>query len=557
MHTNDTHGHIEYVPKKVTAIKQVRQANPNALLLDAGDVFSGTLYFNEYKGQADLEFMNLLEYDAMTFGNHEFDLGTSELKGFVSAAKFPFVSANVNFSNDATLKNSFHDSISEAPVDGQIYNGIIKVVNGEKIGIFGLTTEETPSISSPGDGVQFEAYIAEATKAVQQFKALGVNKIIALSHLGYNNGTANDLALAKAVEGIDIIVGGHTHSLLEKPIVDSTGNEPTLIVQTGEYSNNLGVLDVQFDLFGKVIGYDGRLINIGEKSTLLDDTQAKQILDTKYKPAVDAKKAEVVGNTTGVLDGERANVRTRETNLGNLITDGMLAKAKEIDSETVIAVQNGGGIRASIDAGDITMAEVLTVMPFGNSLAIMKLTGSEIEAALEHSVSAFPAQLGGFLHVSGLRFHYDPSKPVGDRVTKVEVKENGTDYVLINPTKVYTVATNTFTAKGGDGFTMFATAFAEGRVSEPGNVDWEMFVEYLTENPQFNTDLEGRIIVSVSAASFSGTAETPKVHNSNVFVDVTGVTKLSNAVVKGNLYLSGSVELDNVTVEGETVFGDN
>lgn len=171
MHSNDTHANVDNatnninVAKKMTAIKSVRAEKPSALLLDAGDVFSGTLYFNEFKGLADLEFMNLAGYDAMTFGNHEFDMGTEVLSNFVKGASFPFVSANVDFTNDANLKSRYHkDVTTDSPKGGEIYNGIIKVVNGEKIGIFGLTTAETPTISSPGDGVDFNNYLEEARK---------------------------------------------------------------------------------------------------------------------------------------------------------------------------------------------------------------------------------------------------------------------------------------------------------------------------------------------------------------------------------------------------------
>ena len=166
MHTNDTHANLDNVAKRVTAVKEVRAEKPNALLVDAGDVFSGTLYFNEFKGQADLEFMNLMGYDIMTLGNHEFDLGSSAeghqaLADFIKAAKFPIVSSNVDFSKDASLKGLFSDRISSKPKDGKIYNGIVKNIKGEKVGFFGLTTEETKDIASP-EAVSFENYISEA-----------------------------------------------------------------------------------------------------------------------------------------------------------------------------------------------------------------------------------------------------------------------------------------------------------------------------------------------------------------------------------------------------------
>jgi 2',3'-cyclic-nucleotide 2'-phosphodiesterase (5'-nucleotidase family) len=576
MHTNDSHANLDNIGRKITAIKQVRAAKPNALLVDAGDVLTGTLYFNEYKGLADLEFMNLAGYDAMTFGNHEFDLGTATLANFVKDASFPFVSANVNFSQDANLNTRFNDTVSSAPQDGQIYNSIIKVVNGEKIGIFGLTTAETPTISSPGAGVAFENYIQEAQKSVDALKAQGVNKIVALSHLGFDDSLTwdNDKALAAAVEGIDVIVGGHTHSRLDAPYIDNTGVEPTVIVQANEYNKFLGTLDVSFDTTGKLVSYAGSLIEIDKKVSsaadapyiLAADAEATQILNTKYKPAVDLKKATIVGTTATPLVGGNPAARTGETNLGNFITDGMLAKAKTIDPETVIALQNGGGVRTTLPAGNITLADVLRVLPFGNTLAIMNLKGSEIQAALEYSVRNAPATPeGSFLQVSGLRFTYDSSKAAGQKLQTVEVKNADGTYTALDATRNYKVATNIFTAKGGDGFTMFATAYAQGRVSEPGFVDWEMFQDYIAAQPNkvVNATVEGRIVnvvtQTVAAATFSGTTSAAKAYTGNVFVDATGVEKLSNANVSGNLTIKGdstSVTLENVTVEGEVIFVD-
>jgi 2',3'-cyclic-nucleotide 2'-phosphodiesterase (5'-nucleotidase family) len=567
MHTNDTHANLDNAAKKIAAIKDIRAVKPNALLVDAGDVFSGTLYFNEYQGLADLQFMNLAGYDAMTFGNHEFDAGTATLANFVKGTYFPLVSANVNFSNDLNLKTRFNDSITANAQGGQIYNGMIKVVNGEKIGIFGLTTAETATISSPGPGVVFENYIQEAQKSVDALKAAGVNKIVALSHLGYNDSLDwdNDLELAKQVEGIDVIVGGHTHVKLDAPFVETTGVEPTVIVQANEYNKFLGDLDVTFDATGKVIPAEttGRLIDVNAYAKV--DAEAAQILNSKYKPTIDAMKATVVGTTATALVGGNPPARVGETNLGNFIADGMLAKAKTINSQTVIALQNGGGVRETLPAGNITLADVFRVLPFGNALAIMNLTGAEIKSALEYSVKDAPVAFGGFLQVSGLRYTYDSTKAVGQKVQTIEVKNADGTYTALDLTKNYYVATNIFTAKGGDGYTMFANAYAQGRVSEPGFVDWEIFRDTIAAQPNgvVNATVEGRIVnvapQTVAAATFSGTTTTPKAYTGNVFVDATGVAKLENATVSGNLTIKGditSVTLENVNVSGEVIFVD-
>ncbi|MCA0971461.1 5'-nucleotidase C-terminal domain-containing protein [Halobacillus litoralis] len=495
MHTNDTHGHIENIAQKKTAIDAYRDYHPEALLLDAGDVFSGTLYFQEFLGQADLEFMNELGYDAMTFGNHEFDLGKSEnghqaLADFVQNAEFPFVAANVDFSGDELFDAMDNgDEIASMPEDGEIYGGIVTEVNGEKVGIFGLSTVETPDISSPVD-IAFEDYIAEAEKMVQSFQDQGINKVVALTHLGYNDNADydNDVTLAEEVEGIDIIVGGHSHTELTPNVVGD--EEPTILVQTGEYSDNLGTLEVEFDENGVVKGYAGELI-------ALEGLEEDADFATKLQPyteQVEAIKNEEVGVSSEVaLNGERADVRTGETNLGNLIADGMLAKAKSINPDTDIAVTNGGGIRASIDEGPITLGEVLTVMPFGNSLGIMTLTGSEIEEALEHSVSMAPEASGAFLHVAGMKFEYDSSQPAGERIVNVQVEtEDG--FVALEGDEEYHVASNLFTIQGGDGYTTFEKAYEENRVSEPGFMDYEIFVEYLeSQGETVSPETEGRI----------------------------------------------------------------
>lgn len=567
MHTNDTHANLDNIAKTVTAVKQVRAVKPNALLLSAGDVFSGTLYFNEFDGLADLEFMNLMKYDAMTFGNHEFDKGTATLDAFVEGAKFPFVSANVDFSADANLNDNFKDVVSTtAGTNGEIYNGIVKVVNGEKIGIFGLTTAETEYISSPGEGVKFEDYLVAAENAVKAFKEAGVNKIVALSHLGYMDGGGdNDVTLAKSVDGIDVIVGGHSHDKLTAPVVDTTGAEATVIVQANEYNKFLGTLDVEFDKDGKVVGHLGHLVDV---ASMTEDADAKALL-APYKAQVDETKNLVVGKTTVDLIGGNPAARTAETNLGNAIADGMLAKAKTINANTVIALQNGGGVRISVPAGDITLGQVQTVMPFANALAIMELTGAELEAALEHAVSIAPKANGAFLQIAGMKYTYDSRKPAGERVVAVEVKGTDGNYSALEADKKYFVATNIFTAKGGDNFSMFAKAYNEGRVSEPGFVDWEVFKEYLDAQPNdtISPAVEGRIIdvatlpagpTVVDAADFNGTAAAPKVFEGDVQVDVAGVSKLEYATVKGDLYLKGgsNVDLTTVTVEGNTILED-
>lgn len=512
LHVNDTHARVENFPKLVTAVENERQSRDNSLLLHAGDAFSGTLYFNEFLGQADLEFLNLMKFDAMTLGNHEFDLGVSEgghgaLVDFIKAAQFPIVSANVDFSKDSKFDGLFTDATETNPKDGQIYSSIVKEVNGEKIGIFGLTTEETKDIAFV-DKITFENYITEAEKAVAELEAQGVNKIIALTHIGYDDNPAidNDLLLAQNVDGIDIVVGGHSHTQLNEPIIvdqNTVGEDKdaTLIVQAYQYAEYLGTLDVIFNEDGVISKYNGELIKVADQ---VANEEALKLL-APYKEKVDEIQQQEIGVTlTEPLTNPRSSdegneegisVRNSETALGNLITDGMKAKAQQFTSKKVVmALQNGGGIRAAIPAGNITVGQVITVLPFGNTLALMDVTGAELKEAFETSVKNAPDENGGFLHVSGAKVVYDSSKEVGSRVVSVEYLNEAGQYVPVDNNTTYTIATNAFTAKGGDGYSVFKKAYEAGRVTDLGLSDWENLAEHLTNIESIKTTTEGRIV---------------------------------------------------------------
>ncbi|MEO4052677.1 5'-nucleotidase C-terminal domain-containing protein [Solibacillus sp. CAU 1738] len=510
MHVNDTHARADMLPKLATAVKEQKAANPDSLILHGGDAFSGTLYFNEFKGQADLALLNKIGFDAMVLGNHEFDLGSSDeghqaLVDFITAAKFPILDANIDFSGDDKFTGLFTDLISSEPENGKIYSGIVKEINGEKVGIFGLTTEETKDIASP-EKVKFENYIEEANKAVKAFEGLGVNKIIALTHIGYddNPNIDNDILLAENVEGIDVIVGGHSHTKLAEPVVVNTNTvgeakDTTLIVQANEYVKYLGTLDVTFDKNGVVTEYNGELLDLGK---VADDAELVELL-APYKAKVDEVNNKEIGVSIDedlvnprASDTSLVSVRSSETALGNLITDGMLAKAqKYTDKKVVMALQNGGGIRAAIPAGNITVGQVITVLPFGNTLALMDVTGAELKAAFEVSVNNAPNENGGFLHIAGGRLQYDSSKEVGSRVISVEYLDETTGkYVALEDDKTYTVATNAYTAKGGDSYNMFGKAYSEGRVTDLGLSDWENLMEHLQSLQEVKTTTEGRIV---------------------------------------------------------------
>lgn len=537
LHTNDTHAYVEQFPKLITAVNELRSQKENSLLLNAGDVFSGTLYFRQYLGLADLYFMNQLGFDAMTLGNHEFDKDSATLANFIQQAEFPIVSSNVNMAQDADLGSLFNTSIGGTNEQGEIFPAIIKKVDGEEVGIFGLTTEDTTFLANPGDNIVFEDAVNKAIETVELLEAQGVDKIIALSHLGYQP----DLGLAEEVDGIDVIVGGHSHTKLDAPVVVEK-EEPTLIVQANEYLKYLGVLDVTFDENGVIADYTGELKDLNKYA---EDEAAKAKV-AEYKAPLTELQKQVVGSTSVALNGERADARSKETNLGNLITDGMAAKANEF-IPTYIAMQNGGGIRASIDQGDITLGEVLTVLPFGNNLVTLDLTGEEILAALEHSVSAPGA--GGFMQVSGLNFKYDPAKPVGDRVWHVEAL-TADGYEVLQLDKTYRVATNAFTADGGDGYSMFKTAKDEGRITELYIVDFEVFTSYLEKVNPVSPVVEGRIVEDVADSVAPDAPSVYEVTDQSTQVSGTAETGASVKVyVDGTIIGSGTASDGSFVIE--------
>ncbi|AOZ94699.1 multifunctional 2',3'-cyclic-nucleotide 2'-phosphodiesterase/5'-nucleotidase/3'-nucleotidase [Paenibacillus crassostreae] len=558
MHTNDTHAHLADVARRATLTKQVRNEVANSLLLDAGDVFSGDLYFTKWAGQADLEFMNYLGYDAMTFGNHEFDSGTKILADFVSKAKFPLLTSNVDFSADANISpllkvaKTIKTSETKTTNNAGVYPYIILDVNGHKVGVFGLTTEDTFETSSPGKNVQFNDAATSAMATVANIKAQDVNVIIALSHLGYNR----DKQLAKTVEGIDLIVGGHTHTKLDTPeILTDAHDAPTVIVQANEWSKFLGRVNLAFDEHGVVLAdqLTGSLIPVD--STVPEDEIAKGML-APYNEALEELKQQVIGRTTVVLNGARNDVRSKETNLGNFIADAMLYKANLIKNAD-IALMNGGGIRGPIDLGEITMGELRTVMPYGNTLYLLDVTGQEIIAGLENGISG--AKLtdlpGKFPQVAGMKFKWDPNQAAGSKVYNVEIKTDS-GYKPLDLTKSYRMATNSFVALGGDGYTSFAQAIANGAYHEDlGYPDYETFMEYLTSlGGTIAPVVEGRITERAkTTGSSDDDANTPSADTNNGGANIPTSNVQPQAAVIGTLSKDALQVTQGSNAAGQTV----
>ncbi|WP_419393347.1 bifunctional metallophosphatase/5'-nucleotidase [Cytobacillus praedii] len=432
LHTNDTHGRVEEGDgmgfAKISAlVKQFESENPNTLLLDAGDTLHGTPFATVSQGESITEVMNTVGYDGMAAGNHDFNYGYKRLLELEKKLNFPVLSANVRQKDGTNLLKPYE----------------IKEVDGIKLGIFGLSTPETHYKTNPKnvEGLTFTDPVKEAQAMVKELKSQNVDMIIAVTHLGIDeSSTETSIKVAKGAPGIDLIVDGHSHSTLVEGL---KGENDTLIVSTGEYTKNLGVVELTFE-DKKLTNKSARLISKEEAANVKPDPAVEKAIEKVHETQKEIL-SEVIGKTYVQLDGEREQVRVGGTNLGNLITDAMVDM-----TGADIALTNGGGIRASIEKGDITKEDVITVLPFGNYIVTKELTGAQIKASLENGVSAYPESKGAFPHVSGLTFAIDPAQTAGHRVHELKIKGQPVDM-----NKKYLVATNDFMAIGGDEYIEF------------------------------------------------------------------------------------------------------
>lgn len=491
LHTNDFHARFEPISKYdgpcgvedntegkcfggtarlVTAIKEAKGRTNNAILVDGGDQFQGTLFYSYYKGQLAAEMMNKLGYDGMTVGNHEFDDGPEVLASFMSAVNFPILMSNADVSAEPLLA----DKLAKSTV---IERG------GEKIGLIGLTPQDTDELASPGDNVTFSDPVAAVQGEVDALTAMGVNKIIVLSHSSY----LVDQQVAAATTGVDVIVGGHSNTLLSNTNERAEGPYPTMvgdtaIVQAYAYGKYLGELNVTFDDAGKITQATGEPILIDAAVT--EDAETVARISEMAAPLEEIRN-KVVADTAEPIGGDRAVCRAQECSMGNLIADAMLARVA--DQGIDVAIQNGGGIRASIDAGQVTMGDVLTVLPFQNTLSTFQVTGAVLVEALENGVSQVEEGAGRFPQVAGMTFAFDASAPAGSRVSDVMVGGAAVDME-----KVYGVVSNNYVRNGGDGYAMFKTAT---NPYDFGPDLADVTAEFLAANAPYTPYTDGRITV--------------------------------------------------------------
>ena len=539
VHTNDVHGRIVEEKgrdkntsvvgdaKLATVIENERaKKDQTTVVLDAGDAFQGLPTSNSTKGEARAEILNKINYDAMAVGNHEFDFGLDEAKKYKEILKFPLLSANT-YVNGARLFEA------STIIDKD------KSVKGDEVVVIGVTTPETSTKTHPKNvqGVTFKDPIPEVLNVVKEIqakaKATGddYKTYVVLAHLGVDTTTpdawrgstlADELSKSPLLKGKRVVViDGHSHTVESKTYGDNVTYN-----QTGSYLNNIGKVTLKPN---SLLGTPS-LIKASETTNVTPNSEVKKLVD-EIKAKYDAENAIVVVKNSPVeLSGTRENVRVRETNLGNVVADSLYEYGQTgFQNKTDIAVTNGGGLRETIAKDKpITKGSVIAVLPFGNTISQIKVSGKNVLEMFEKSLGSIlqvdkagktvldengqpllePS--GGFLHVSGAKVYYDTNLPAGKRVLRVEVKNHDTGaYDKLDLNRTYYLTTNDFLAAGGDGYTMLGGERQEGPSMDEAFKNYlekADLTKYTVVNPNSRT-------ISVDSKTYKFEAEKPETSN--------------------------------------------
>lgn len=543
LHTNDIHARLEPIPasgvvpelggvaRVKTVVNQIREleGNDNVLLVDAGDYSQGTIFWNAWKTSDAIMFLNDIGYDAITLGNHEFNLGPENLAARLEGQ--PVTIAGVDYVTEAASMPVVVTNLDLSGVpalQARVQPSAIVNKAGVRIGIVGLVTDTTRNISSPGPDVVFLDYVASVQAEVDRLHEDGIRHIVLLSHVNH----ADDLQLASQLSGVDIIVSGHdhvllgndddlpewTHSSLRGPypaVVEDRDGHTTLVVSAWEWTRAVGRLDVEFCDRGRVVNWSGGPI-ITENSIEKDPELAEKVAE--YRVPMDVFASVIIGSAGVFFDGDRNRMRYQETALGNLVADTLLSFDQIAPLNVDAVIVNGGGIRASIQQGDVSFGNALSVLPFGNSLVVMDLTGEELIAALDNGlmhaydpVENALRSTGAWPQVAGMTVGYClatvadiqasppnlPPTPCADSLLDggvVKSIEIGGEQVALDQT--YRIVTNNFLARGGDFYSSLGQACArEGNFCEDTFfLMLDAFIAEFENNSPVTREIEGRLL---------------------------------------------------------------
>uniref|UniRef100_A0A224YA16 5'-Nucleotidase n=1 Tax=Rhipicephalus zambeziensis TaxID=60191 RepID=A0A224YA16_9ACAR len=527
IHTNDIHAHLEEsnkyggtcfdgnvtntkcvggVARIVRKMKEIRKNVTNSLFVNAGDFFQGTPYYTLFKSEVISAVMSKMGYDFACLGNHEFDDGPDNLAPFLrqmNQSNVTVVGTNTNFSQDPVLKE--YDLVKSA----------IRIIDGVKIGILGAVTPTTKIGSNPGPYVQFYDETYSFRKEVEHLVTQNVNIIIAVTHSGFER----EIDIVKNVTEIDILVGGHTNTFLytgkdhakedtpEGPypyVVNRTDGSRALVVQDFRFGKYLGRLDVTFNSTGHVVGWGGNPILLN--ASVKEDEEMICVLEP-FKQNLTERMKQVVGRTRVLMEHKHDICRMQECNLGNLIADAYFEYYLDEEnrtsgpnwSELNGAVVTAGSIRTGLPSFyNVTWGDVVSALPYGNSLVTITLTGADIWRMFENSVTKYNTiremQKGRFLQVSGFRVEYNLTTEQ-NRVTSVNVLCANCSvpiYEPLNCAATYKIVTSDYVAKGGDDYKFSNSVI----VSDVGPIEYEALEKYIVKMSPIWTPDEGRIKIT-------------------------------------------------------------
>lgn len=572
LHINDHHSHLEAesqtltiagqesefsaggFPRVAAKIAEREMSLDNVLKLHAGDAITGTLYFTAYEGEADADLMNLVCFDAFALGNHEFDRGDEGLKKFLDflandSCQTPVLAANV--------VPEVGTPLAPNAVDDYIKPYVVKDVGGQQVGIIGIDiANKTQNSSSPLSTTRFLDETETAQAAINELEADGVNKIILLTHYQYDN----DLVLAEALSGVDVIIGGDSHTLLGDFAdfgLTSGGPYPTeltnadgdkvCVAQAWQYSRVVGELNVQWNADGIVESCSGvPHLLLGDEIVREDDSgteytpeaaELQAIMDAiaaapqlsivaedatvanalaNYTEQLDTFRNEVVGTATEDLCLERipgqgisnlpscaGTTGERGGDIANIVAQAFLFLSKNAD----VSIQNAGGVRTDIEAGDITIGDAYTLLPFANTLVDLTMTGAEIRQVLNEAVTfahAPDGSTGAYPYAAGLRWDVDMNRADGDQLYNIEVKaRDETQWRALTDAETLNVVTNSFTGSGRDGYVTFGTVTDDGRSVDTFLDYAQSFVDYVDEQGTISKPALG----DYSTQSYTGSAD--------------------------------------------------
>ncbi|MBY0335624.1 MAG: 5'-nucleotidase C-terminal domain-containing protein [Acetobacteraceae bacterium] len=413
------------------------------LTLEAGDAFLGSLFFTHHRGLAEAAAQRGWGTQAFALGNHEFDLGPGVLAAYAAAVDFPILAANLATAAEPDLARRIRPWAEFR-------------LGGARVAVLGLVTTDTPGISSPGPNLRFTDPAEATARAIREARRDGPATVVVLSHLGIGA----DRRLAAEVPGVDVIVGGHSHTLLAgpaHPTVLEGRDRPVRMVQAGAFGRWAGRLDLDLRADGAVNAHGGAIRELGADTP--EDPAMREVVARLAAP-LQALRRQAVGHLPAALPNLSCGAGPCE--LGRLVAEAMRQAAG-----AEIGWQNGGGLRAGLPGGVVTLEDVLTTLPFANTLARITLRGGDLLAALENGVSRLPQPSGRFPQTAGLRFAVEAARPAGQRVTSAEVEEAPGDWRPLDPARAYSIATNSFLRRGGDGYAAFAQRVLESRDDGP------------------------------------------------------------------------------------------